>query len=108
MLKGFAEPQRAWRVLGEGRVQSRFEALRSAALMPLVGGDEELELLMRRWGQAKQGEGRVVLLSAEAGVGKSRLIAELMQRLQAEPHTRLRYFCSPYSQESALFPIIAQ
>jgi class 3 adenylate cyclase len=106
-LTGFAEPQRAWRVIGESGVVSRFEALRSEAA-PLVGRDEELELLLRRWRQAKAGEGRVVLVSGEPGIGKSRLAAELPQRLGSEPHTRLRYFCSPHHQNSALYPFIVQ
>jgi class 3 adenylate cyclase len=93
-LAGFAEPPRAWRVVGESGVLSRFEALRSDAT-PLVGRDEELELLVRRWRQAKTGEGRVVLVSGEPGIGKSRLTAGLSERLREEPHTRLRYFCSP-------------
>ena len=96
-LAGFAEPQRAWRVLGESGEVSRFEALRSGAA-PMVGRDEELELLLRRWEQAKTGEGRVVLVSGEPGLGKSRLTAAIAERVEAEPHTRLRWFCSPYHQ----------
>jgi class 3 adenylate cyclase/predicted ATPase len=106
-LAGFAEPQRAWRVLGESGEVSRFEALRSGT-SPLVGRDEEVELLLRRWGQAKTGEGRVVLVSGEPGIGKSRLTAALSQHIGAEPHTRLRYFCSPYHQGSAFHPFIVQ
>jgi class 3 adenylate cyclase len=106
-LAGFAEPQHAWRVLGESGVVSRFEALRSEAT-PLVGRDEELELLLRRWQQAKAGEGRVVLVSGEPGIGKSRLTAALSERIASEPHTRLRYFCSPHYQDSALHPFITQ
>ena len=106
-LAGFAELQRAWRVVGESGVVSRFEALRSVAT-PLVGREEELELLVRRWQQAKTGEGRVVLVSGEPGIGKSRLTAALSQRIASEPHTRLRYFCSPYHQDSALYPFIVQ
>src|SRR6201987_3983466 len=106
-LAGFAEPQRAWRVVGESGVVSRFEALRSGTT-PLVGRDEELDLLLRRWQQAKSGEGRVVLVSGEPGIGKSRLTAALSQHIETEPHTRLRYFCSPHHQESALYPFIGQ
>ena len=106
-LAGFAEPQRAWRVLGESGEVSRFEALRSGET-PLVGRDEEIELLGRRWEQAKSGEGRVVLISGEPGIGKSRLTAALSAHIESEPHTRLRYFCSPHHQDSALYPFIAQ
>jgi predicted ATPase len=106
-LAGFAEPQPAWRVAGESGIVSRFEALRSGTT-PLVGRDEELDLLLRRWQQAKSGEGRVVLVSGEPGIGKSRLTAALSQRIETEPHTRLRYFCSPHHQDSALYPFIGQ
>ncbi len=106
-LAGFADPQRAWRVIGESGVVSRFEALRSEAT-PLVGRAEELDLLLRRWEQAKAGEGRVVLLSGEPGIGKSRLTAALAESIAAEPHIRLRYFCSPHHQDSALYPFITQ
>jgi class 3 adenylate cyclase/predicted ATPase len=106
-LAGFAEPQPAWRVIGESGMLSRFEALRSGTT-PLVGRDEEIELLTRRWQQAKSGEGRVVLISGEAGIGKSRLTAALSEHIETEPHTRLRYFCSPHHQDSALYPVIAQ
>jgi len=106
-LAGFAEPQHAWRVLGESGIVSRFEALRSETT-PLVGRGEELDLLLRRWQQAKTGEGRVVLISGEPGIGKSRLIAALSKRIEGDPHIRLRFFCSPYHQDSALYPLIAQ
>jgi class 3 adenylate cyclase/predicted ATPase len=106
-LAGFAKPQSAWRVIGESGILSRFEALRSGT-MPLVGRGEELDLLLRRWEQAKSGEGRVVLLSGEPGIGKSRMTAAVYRRVEGEPPTRLRYFCSPHHQDSALYPIIAQ
>jgi predicted ATPase len=93
--------------LGESGEVSRFEALRSGET-PLVGRDEEIELLRRRWEQAKSGEGRVVLISGEPGIGKSRLTAALSAHIESEPHTRLRYFCSPHHQDSALYPFIAQ
>jgi predicted ATPase len=89
-------------------VESRFEALHSTGLSALVGREEELELLLRRWAKAKTGEGEVVLISGEAGIGKSRLTAALLERLASEPHTRLRYFCSPQHTDSALYPIIGQ
>ena len=85
----------------------RFEALRSGAT-PLVGRDEELELLLRRSMQAKTGYGRVALISGEAGVGKSRLAEALAERVTEGPYTRLRYYCSPHHQDSALYPVIAQ
>ncbi len=106
-LAGFAEPQPAWRVIGESGMLSRFEALRSGTT-PLVGRGEELDLLLRRWEQAKTGEGRVVLLSGEPGIGKSQLTAVLSEHIGSEPHTRLRHFCSPHHQDSALYPFIAQ
>jgi class 3 adenylate cyclase/tetratricopeptide (TPR) repeat protein len=106
-LAGFSEPQPAWHVVGDSGAVSRFEALRSGTT-PLVGRDEELDLLSRRWQQAKSGEGRVVLVSGEPGIGKSRLTAALSQRIESEPHTRLRYFCSPHHQDSALYPFIGQ
>ena len=107
-LKGLAEPVQAYRVLRPSSMESRFEALRLAELTPLVGREEEIELLSRRWAQAKAGTGQVILISAEAGIGKSRLVAAFRETLEPEPHTRLRYFCSPHHQDSALFPFIAQ
>src|SRR5499433_2195599 len=106
-LAGFSDPQPAWRVIGESGMLSRFEALRSGET-PLVGRDEEVELLVRRWEQAKTGEGRVVLISGEPGIGKSRLTAALFEHIGTEPNTRLRYFCSPHHQDSALYPFIVQ
>jgi hypothetical protein len=107
-LKGFGAPVRAWAVLRPASVESRFEALHASGLTELVGREEELDLLLRRWSKAKSGQGQVVLLSGEAGIGKSRLTAALMERLVNEPHTRLRYFCSPQHTDSALYPIISQ
>jgi class 3 adenylate cyclase/predicted ATPase len=107
-VKGIAEPVPAWQVLRPSAIASRFEALRGSALTPLVGRDEEIDLLLRRWGRAKAGDGQVVLISGELGLGKSRIAAALEERLHAEPHIRLRYFCSPYHQDSALFPFIDQ
>jgi class 3 adenylate cyclase/tetratricopeptide (TPR) repeat protein len=107
-LKGIVGPVRAWAALRASSVEGRFEALHASGLTALVGREEELELLLRRWARAKTGEGQVVLLSGEAGIGKSRLTAALLERLATEPHTRLRYFCSPQHTDSALYPIISQ
>jgi predicted ATPase/class 3 adenylate cyclase len=107
-LKGIAGPVRAWAALRPSAAESRFEALHAGGLTELVGREEELELLLRRWAKAKTGQGQVVLLSGEPGIGKSRLTAALMERLAGEPHTRLRYFCSPQHTDSALYPIIGQ
>ena len=107
-LKGIVGPVRAWAAVRASSAEGRFEALHVAGLTALVGREEELELLLRRWSRAKRGEGQVVLLSGEAGIGKSRLTASLMERLVSEPHTRLRYFCSPQHTDSALYPVIGQ
>ena len=107
-LKGIAGPVSAWATLRPASVESRFDALHASGLTELVGRDEELELLIRRWSKAKTGEGQVVLLSGEPGIGKSRLTAAVLERLAVEPHTRLRYFCSPQHTDSALYPIISQ
>ena len=107
-LRGIAGQVRAWAALRTSSVESRFEALHAAGLTALVGRDEEIELLRRRWSRAKSGEGQVVLLSGEAGIGKSRLTAVLVESLTPEPHTRLRYFCSPQHTDSAFYPIIGQ
>src|SRR5437764_2352843 len=106
-LKGIGGPVRAWAALRASSVEGRFEAMHATGLTALVGREEESELLLRRWSKAKTNKGQVVLLSGEAGIGKSRLTAALLERL-AEPHTRLRYFCSPQRTDSALFPIIGQ
>jgi class 3 adenylate cyclase/predicted ATPase len=107
-LKGIAGPVRAWAALRASSAEGRFEALHTAGLTALVGREEELDLLLRRWSKAKSGEGQVVLLSGEAGIGKSRLTAALLERLSGEAHTRLRYFCSPQHTDSAFYPIIGQ
>jgi class 3 adenylate cyclase len=107
-LKGIAGAVRAWAPLRSASVESRFDAMHATGLTELVGREEELELLLRRWSKARSGEGQVVLLSGEPGIGKSRLTAALMERLAAEPHTRLRYFCSVQHTDSALYPIISQ
>jgi class 3 adenylate cyclase/predicted ATPase len=107
-LRGIGNPVRTWAVLQSSSVESRFEALHANGLPELVGREEELELLLRRWSKAKAGEGQVVLLSGEAGIGKSRLTAALLERLVRDPHTRLRYFCSPQHTDSALYPVISQ
>src|SRR5216683_2786660 len=107
-VKGLPQPVEAWQVRGETAGVSRFEARRTGALSPLVGRQEEIELLLRRWVQAKVGEGRVVLLSGEPGIGKSRIAENLLAGLEGEPHVRLRYFCSPHHTHSPLYPFIAQ
>ena len=107
-LKGIAGPVRAWAALRPSAMESRFEALHASGLTELVGREEELEILLRRWSKAKTAEGQVVLLSGEAGIGKSRLTAALMESIASEPHTRLRYFCSPQHTDSAFYPIIGQ
>ena len=107
-LRGITEPVQAWVALRASSAKGRFEALRATGLTALVGREDELELLLQRWSKAKSGEGQVVLLSGEAGIGKSRLIVALLERLAIEPHVRLRHFCSPQHTDSALYPIIAQ
>jgi class 3 adenylate cyclase/predicted ATPase len=107
-LKGISGPVPAFAALRASSAEGRFEAMHGSGLTDLVGREEELELLLRRWSKAKSGEGQVVLLSGEPGIGKSRLTAALMERLADERHTRLRYFCSPQHTDSALYPIISQ
>jgi predicted ATPase len=101
-------PVRAWAVLKASSVASRFEALHSTGLTALVGREEEFELLQRRWFKAMDSEGQVVLVSGEAGIGKSRLTTALLEALASERHTRLRYFCSPQHTDSAFYPVIGQ
>ena len=105
-LKGIVGPVRAWAALRPSSIGSRFEAMHASGVTELAGREEELEILLRRWAKAKTGEGQVVLLSGEAGIGKSRLTAALLERLSDEPHTRLRYFCSPQHTDSAFYPIV--
>ena len=106
-LKGIAEPVHAWRVERALVTESRFDANRGgSALTPLVGREEELDLLLRRWSQAKDGEGQVVLLSGEPGIGKSRILSALRERLEAQGVQALRFQCSPYYVNSAFWPII--
>ena len=107
-LKGIAGAMRAWAALGARSAESRFEALHATGVTALVGRDEEADLLHRRWTRAKTGKGQVVLLSGEPGIGKSRLTAGLLNHLANEPHTRLRYFCSPQHTNSAFHPLIGQ
>jgi class 3 adenylate cyclase len=107
-LKGFAEPLAVWQVSGASRAEGRFEAGHTAGLTPLVGRDEELALLLRSWRRARDGEGQIVLLSGEPGIGKSRIVQEVRERLAHERHLRLTHQCSPYHQTSPLHPVIEQ
>ena len=107
-VKGITEPARAWAALRASALDSRFEALHTTGLPALVGREEELELLLRLWSRAMTGQGQVALISGEAGIGKSRLTAAFLDRLAAEPHARLRYFCSPQRMDTALYPIVGQ
>src|SRR5262249_42976175 len=102
------ETDEAFQVLGSSQVESRFNALRGSALTPFVGRDEELELVLRRWADAKQGRGRVMVVTGEPGIGKSRLMRAVQERLAAELHDPLIYQCSPHHQDSALYPVISQ
>jgi DNA-binding SARP family transcriptional activator/class 3 adenylate cyclase len=105
---GWPQPAQAWQVRGEAAGIGRSEARRGRVLSPFVGRQEEIDLLLRRWSQARAGEGRVVLISGEPGIGKSRIAETLLGRLKGEPHLRLRYFCSPHHGHSPLYPVIAQ
>lgn len=107
-LKGWEDPILAWQVLGTSGVESRFEAQHKTRLTPLIGRDEEIELLLRRWQHCTHGEGGVVVLTGEPGIGKSHIALALQERLQAEPHITVRQFCSAHHTNSALFPFIRQ
>ncbi|HEY9063513.1 MAG TPA: AAA family ATPase [Burkholderiaceae bacterium] len=106
--KGIAQPVQAFKVLRQSTIESRFEALHPSALTPLVGRDEEVQLLLRRWGRAKAGIGQVVMISGEPGIGKSRVTAALIEHIGSERYMKLRYFCSPHHRDSALYPIANQ
>src|SRR6516164_5659078 len=107
-LKGFAQPISASQVLGMSGVESRFEAMHASRLPPLFGREEEMDLLLRRWRQATQEEGRVVVLTGEPGIGKSHIAVAHNERLQSESHITLRYFCSAHHTHSAFSPFINQ
>ncbi|HWK63975.1 MAG TPA: adenylate/guanylate cyclase domain-containing protein [Rhizobiaceae bacterium] len=107
-LQGFDTPTNSYLVVGEGRVEGRFDALHAGATAPLAGRDLDIGLLLDRWNLAASGEGQVVELFGEAGIGKSRILQELRERLKEEPVTYLRYFCSPYHTQTALYPVADQ
>ena len=105
-LKGVSSPVQAWRVIAERPTESRFEALHASGLVPLVGREAEIDLLLHRWERAKQGAGQVVLLCGEPGIGKSRVVEALIER--TVPHARVRCQCSPHFTNSALYPFVRQ
>jgi class 3 adenylate cyclase/predicted ATPase len=107
-FKGIPAPVRVWQVLRPSAIESRFEALHPTALTPLVGRQDEIDLILRQWRRAKNGAGQVVLLAGEPGIGKSRIAVALLERIADEPHIALRYFCSPSRTNSALYPFISQ
>ncbi len=106
MLKGFARPVRCWLVKSRRSLESRFDATHEGGLSPIVGRDEDIAMLLRRWENVRQGEGQTVMIAGEPGIGKSRLALELQERIVGEPHFRLRLQCSPYYTSSALYPVI--
>jgi class 3 adenylate cyclase/predicted ATPase len=105
-IKGTAGTVRLWAALRPSLAESRFEAFHASSLTTLVGREEEIDVLLRRWERAQRGDGCVVLVSGEPGIGKSRIVQELLERLQGQSHAHPRYFCSPHNQDSALYPII--
>ena len=107
-LKGYSDPVKAYSVVGESAAESRFEALHASRLTAMVGREQEMGLLLDRWRLAKNGEGQVVQLVGEAGIGKSRIIRDLRERLAGERHVRIRYYCSPYHINSVLYPVVDQ
>lgn len=107
-VKGLPQAVTAWHVLGEAVGVSRFDARRAGSLSALIGRQEEIELLLRRWDQARSGAGRVVVLSGEPGIGKSRIVESVLERLESSRHRCLRFFCSPHHSHSALYPVITQ
>jgi class 3 adenylate cyclase/predicted ATPase len=107
-IKGFSEPIAAFVVQGEGSADGRFEALHGQRVTPLIGREHELAMLLERWSWAKDGDGQVVLIAGEAGIGKSRLLHALREKLAGEPHFALSHFCSAYHTNSALYPVVAQ
>ena len=107
-VKGYCQPVHVWRVHGDRTARSHSEALHAERLSPLIGRDEEMEILMRRWEQAKRGQGRVVLITGEPGIGKSRLVIALEERLSREAYASFLNFCAPNHEDSALHPFIAR
>ena len=107
-VRGVADLVQAWQVLGPSAHASRSEMLYAAAAQQLIGRDEELGALLRAWRQASSGHGRLVLLTGEPGIGKSRLLAALEESIAAEPHVSLRYLCSPLHHDSTLHPVVAR
>ncbi len=106
-LRGFNQAIPVWQPLRPSSIETRFEALRASSLTPLVGRAEEIGLLRQKWAEARRGDGRVVLLSGEAGIGKSRTVAAFQAELRGQAYVRVRLSCSPHHRDSALHPIIA-
>ena len=107
-LKGIADPVDAYRVEGEATVQSRFAARQSGAMTPIVGREREIELMTERWAMARSGQGQMVIVSGEAGIGKSRITQAVIDEVANDDHIRLTYQCSPYHADSAFYPVTQQ